>query len=181
MVITVDPIGGGLSSRPSDGQRERFPRYTIRDMVTAEGRLVQDVLKLKHLRAVAGASMGSFQALEWAIRYPDSIDRLVLVAPAARSDAHFRSIVTGIEAILTGSDRGWSASGRLRAAAALFMPWLRSDAYLVRRATQPIAPRWILWRKDGHGTGIRWICFTGTGPAPGTTSASRLATTYGRR
>lgn len=114
MVITVDSIGGGLSSRPSDGLGERFPRYTIRDMVAAEGRLVHNVLKLKHLRAVAGASMGSFQALEWAIRYPDSTDRLVLVAPAARSDAHFRSIVRGIETILTVDDRGWSATARLR-------------------------------------------------------------------
>jgi hypothetical protein len=33
MVITVDLGGGRLSSRPSDDLGERFPRYTIRDMV----------------------------------------------------------------------------------------------------------------------------------------------------
>jgi homoserine acetyltransferase len=94
--------------------------------------------------------MGSFQALEWAIRYPNSTDRLVLVAPAARSDAHFRSIVMGIETILTGEDRGWSATARLRVAAALFMPWLRSDAYLVRRGeaanraeVEALAQSWV--------------------------------------
>lgn len=133
MVITVDPIGGGLSSKPSDGLRDSFPHYTIRDMVAAEERLVHSVLKLDHLRVVAGASMGSFQALEWAVRYPDSTDRLVLVAPAARSDAHLRSIVDGMAAILDGDGERWDARPRLRAAAALFMPWLRSDAYLVRR------------------------------------------------
>ena len=132
-IITVDPIGGGLSSKPADGLGPHFPRYTIRDMVAAEARLVHDVLKIDRLHAIVGSSMGSFQALEWAVREPASTDRLILVAPAARSDAHFRSIVTGMEAILAPPAMGWSDAQRLHAAAALFMPWLRSDAYLVRR------------------------------------------------
>lgn len=133
LIITVDPIGGGASSKPADGLGAHFPRYTIRDMVTAEARLIRDVLKIEHLYAVAGASMGSFQALEWAVHQPIPIDRLVLVAPAARSDAHFRAIADGMEAVLGSEDLHWSAAARLRAAAALFMPWLRSDTYLVRQ------------------------------------------------
>lgn len=133
LIITVDPIGGGASSNPADGLGAQFPRYTIRDMVAAEARLIHDVLKIEHLHAVAGASMGSFQALEWAVHQPIPIGRLVLVAPAARSDAHFRAIADGMEAVLGGNDPHWSAAARLRAAAALFMPWLRSDAYLVRQ------------------------------------------------
>jgi homoserine O-acetyltransferase len=133
LIITVDPIGGGASSNPADGLGAHFPPYTIRDMVAAEARLIHDVLKIEHLHAVAGASMGSFQALEWAVHQPIPIDRLVLVAPAARSDAHFRAITDGMEAVLGGNDPHRSAAARLRAAAALFMPWLRSDAYLVRQ------------------------------------------------
>lgn len=133
LVISVDPIGGGLSSKPADGLGSRFPQYTIRDMVSAEARLVHDVLKIDRLHAIVGASMGSFQAIEWAIEEPVATDRLILVAPAARSDAHFRSIVAGMDAILASPDGAWTDPRRMHAAAALFMPWLRSDAYLVRR------------------------------------------------
>jgi homoserine O-acetyltransferase len=136
LIVTVDPIGGGLSSKPGDGLEARFPHYNIRDMVEAEARLVHDVLKIDHLHAVAGASMGSFQALEFAIRYPTSLDRLILVAPAARSDAHLRSIVSRLEATLKDGSGTPSDPARLHEAAAVFMPWLRSDSYLVRQGDE---------------------------------------------
>jgi homoserine O-acetyltransferase len=99
MVITVDQIGGGLSSRPTDSLGERFPRYTMPDVVAAEWRLsITSSSSSTFVRSPA--SMGSFRALGWAIRYPNSTARPVLVAPAARSDAHFRSIVMGIEAVM---------------------------------------------------------------------------------
>jgi homoserine O-acetyltransferase len=136
LIVTVDPIGGGLSSKPADGLGARFPHYNIRDMVEAEARLLRNVLHIDHLYAVAGGSMGSFQALEFAVQYPTLLDRLILVAPAARSDAHLRSIVRGLEAILAGDTGETPDAPRLRAAAAVFMPWLRSDAYLVRRGDE---------------------------------------------
>jgi homoserine O-acetyltransferase len=175
-VIAVDPIGGGRSSQPGDGLGSAFPRYTIRDMVEAQRRLLSG-LGIDHLHAVAGASMGSFQAVEWGVGHPDAMDRLLLVAPAARSDAHLRSIVEGMAQTLTANPH-WSDPGaraawspNLRAAAAQFYPWLRSDAYLDRRGTaadlaeaQALGDDWavhwdpvsLLWRyraSAGHDAG----------------------------
>ena len=92
-VIAVDGIGAGASSRPGDGLRGRFPRYSVRDMVRAEHALVTEGLGISRLAAVAGASMGAFQALEWAIHFPHVPARVVLLVPAARAGNIMRSIV----------------------------------------------------------------------------------------
>ncbi|HTP97540.1 MAG TPA: alpha/beta fold hydrolase, partial [Burkholderiales bacterium] len=57
-IILPDAIGTGKSSKPSDGMRARFPRYTYEDMVRAQYRLVSEHLGVKHLRLVLGNSMG---------------------------------------------------------------------------------------------------------------------------
>ena len=77
---------GPLSPRP--GVRERygghFPQITIRDMVNAQARLL-DNLGIRSLRVVTGASMGGMQALEWAASYPE---RVRAVAPIGVSGRH---------------------------------------------------------------------------------------------
>ncbi len=91
-VICSNVIGGcmgstGPSSRdPRSGQPygARFPVITIGDMVRAQVRLI-DALGIKRLLAVAGGSMGGFQALEWATAYPDRVAGSLLLATAARS------------------------------------------------------------------------------------------------
>ncbi len=76
-VILVDAIGDGISTSPSNSvsqPRMNFPKFTIRDMVESEHRLVSDVLRLTHLHAVMGLSMGGMQTFEWAVVYPDFMD-----------------------------------------------------------------------------------------------------------
>jgi homoserine O-acetyltransferase len=48
-------------------------------MVRAE-RAFLDVLGIERLAAVAGGSLGGMQALEWAVRYPDQVDAIVVIA-----------------------------------------------------------------------------------------------------
>ena len=55
-LIVPDGIGHGESSRPSDGLRMRFPRYTYDDMVAAQYRLLTEGLKVDHLRLVRWAA-----------------------------------------------------------------------------------------------------------------------------
>lgn len=72
-VVAVDAFGNGVSSSPSNSIAQSgsvFPRFTIRDMVRAQHRLVTDVLGLERLRAVVGISMGGMQAFEWLLTYP---------------------------------------------------------------------------------------------------------------
>ena len=79
-IILPDGIGHGTSSKPSDGLRARFPKYTYADMVTAQYRLVTEKLKLNHLELVMGTSMGGMQTWMWGEAYPDFMDGLVPLA-----------------------------------------------------------------------------------------------------
>jgi homoserine O-acetyltransferase/O-succinyltransferase len=74
---TLDPATG----RPYGA---RFPVVTIADMVRAQARLL-DRLGIRQLLAVAGGSMGGFQALEWATTYPERVRGAILLASSARS------------------------------------------------------------------------------------------------
>jgi homoserine O-acetyltransferase len=60
----------------------RFPVITIRDMVRAQRFLVEH-LGVRQLAMVAGGSIGGQQALEWAISYPDLVQKAVVVAATA--------------------------------------------------------------------------------------------------
>ena len=79
-IILPDGIGHGKSSKPSDGQRMRFPKYTYDDMVKAQYLLVTEGLHLPHLRLVMGTSMGAMHTWVWGYTYPDFMDALMPLA-----------------------------------------------------------------------------------------------------
>jgi homoserine O-acetyltransferase len=93
-VISANVLGGcygstGPSSAdPTTGRPygPSFPRYTIRDMVRAQARLVER-LGVTRLAAVIGGSMGGMQVLEWAAMYPDRVGSIVPIAIGARHSA----------------------------------------------------------------------------------------------
>ena len=77
---------GPSSSNPATGKpyAASFPVLTIGDMVAAQVRLI-DRLGIERLLAVAGGSMGGFQALEWATALPERVRGAILLATSARS------------------------------------------------------------------------------------------------
>ena len=79
-IILPDGIGHGKSSKPSNGLRARFPKYTYDDMVRAQHTLLVDGLKVDHLRLVLGTSMGAMHCWVWGEMYPDFVDGLVPLA-----------------------------------------------------------------------------------------------------
>jgi homoserine O-acetyltransferase/O-succinyltransferase len=76
MVTTTGPS----SINPDTGKAYgmSFPVIALRDSVRVHKALV-DSLGVKKLYAVAGASGGSIQAMEWAVLYPDFVDRAIAV------------------------------------------------------------------------------------------------------
>lgn len=79
-IILPDNIGHGRSSKPSDGERVRFPRYTYDDMVVLQHRVVTEALGIDHLFLVMGTSMGGMHTWLWGEKYPDMMDGLVPLA-----------------------------------------------------------------------------------------------------
>jgi len=79
---------GPTSMDPATGRRfgPGFPRFTVRDMVEVQRRLL-DRLGVGRLRAVVGGSMGGMQALEWAATHPERVGSLVAIGIGARHSA----------------------------------------------------------------------------------------------
>jgi homoserine O-acetyltransferase/O-succinyltransferase len=86
-VVSTNLLGGcrgttGPSSvDPATGREygPDFPVITVADMVRTE-RAFLDELGIERLAAVAGGSLGGMQAFEWAIQFPDQVDRVVSIA-----------------------------------------------------------------------------------------------------
>jgi homoserine O-acetyltransferase/O-succinyltransferase len=81
-IVLPDGIGHGKSSKPSDGLRTRFPKYTYDDMVRAQHLMLTEGLKVNHLKLVLGTSMGAMHCWVWGEMYPDFVDGLVPLASA---------------------------------------------------------------------------------------------------
>jgi homoserine O-acetyltransferase/O-succinyltransferase len=91
-LVATELFGNGQSSSPSNTPEPfhgpRFPVTTIRDNVAAVHRLLTEELKVTHVRAVIGFSMGAQQAFQWAVSHPQFADRIVATAGTARTWPH---------------------------------------------------------------------------------------------
>src|SRR5206468_7643837 len=91
-LVATELFGNGNSSSPSNTPEPyhgpRFPVTTIRDNVEAVRRLLTEELKITHLRAIIGFSMGAQQAFQWAVSYPNFADRIAATAGTAKCYPH---------------------------------------------------------------------------------------------
>ncbi|MCL2283154.1 MAG: glutamine-hydrolyzing GMP synthase, partial [Fibromonadales bacterium] len=93
-VICSNNLGGckgttgpsSIDPRTGEPYGSKFPHITIGDMVNAQKKLA-DHLGIKKLFAVIGGSMGGFQAITWALEYPDFVERCALIASGTRLSA----------------------------------------------------------------------------------------------
>jgi homoserine O-acetyltransferase len=92
-VVAPNMLGGcqgttGPASLAPDGYEwgPRFPFTTIRDQVTAQAAF-SDVIGIDRWAAVIGGSMGGMQSLEWAVSYPDRVERVAVIAAPPDSTA----------------------------------------------------------------------------------------------
>lgn len=141
-VVFPDGIGHGRSSKPSDGLRMRFPKYTYDDMVEAQHRLLVDGLRVGHLRVVMGTSMGCMHAWVWGERYPGFMDALVPLACAPTAIVGRNRMIrkTIIDAIMNDPDwkGGDYTEPPLRGMrAAMAGLWVMTSAPLVQQRQAP--------------------------------------------
>ena len=95
-IVCTDAIGNGLTTSPSNSTaqpRLKFPKFTIRDMVASQHRLLTEQLALNHVLAVIGPSMGGMQTLQWGVSHPEFMDGLVALVPLAKTPAWTVSVL----------------------------------------------------------------------------------------
>lgn len=75
-VITTGPAT--INPETGDPYGLDFPIVNIRDFVNVQHALLKS-LSITKLHAVVGASMGSYQAIEWASAYPDMVEKVISI------------------------------------------------------------------------------------------------------
>jgi len=75
-IISIDALGNGISTSPSNYKND-FPQITIRDMVNSQYKFLTENLGIKHIYGAVGGSLGGMQVLEWAVAYPDFMDKVI--------------------------------------------------------------------------------------------------------
>jgi homoserine O-acetyltransferase len=138
-LVATELFGNGSSSSPSNTPEPfhgpRFPVMTIRDNVEAVHRLLVEDLKVTHLRAVIGFSMGAQQAFQWAVSYPAFMDRVVATSGTAKTYGHGIVRLEGQIAALTadqsfnGGDYTAPPTKGLEAFGMVWAAWLYSQEW----------------------------------------------------
>jgi homoserine O-acetyltransferase len=109
-IIAVDQLGNGISSSPNNTpapqDRSRFPIVTIRDDVAAQYRLATELFGLPSVALVTGFSMGAQQAFQWAVSYPEFVERIAPFCGTAKTTPHNLAFIEGVRAALT-ADTAW--------------------------------------------------------------------------
>jgi homoserine O-acetyltransferase len=121
-----------------------FPPVTIADIVRAQASALESI-GIRKLHAVVGASIGGMQALQWAIDFPDRVERCIAIgaAPLGAMGLAFNHLQR--EAIRL--DPGWQggryqrqpASGLALARAIAMCTYKSSQLYEQRHGRRPNA------------------------------------------
>src|SRR5579862_612520 len=138
-LIATELFGNGRSSSPSNTpdafHGPRFPVTTIRDNVEAVHQLLTTKLGVRHLQAVIGFSMGAQQAFQWAVSYPDYMDRIVATSGTAKTYGHgivrLESEITALttDEAFKGGDYATEPVKGIQAFSLVWTAWLFSQEW----------------------------------------------------
>jgi homoserine O-acetyltransferase/O-succinyltransferase len=147
-LVATELFGNGHSSSPSNTPEPfhapRFPVTTIRDNVQAVHRLLTEELKVTHVRAIVGFSMGAEQAFQWAVSYPQFADKIVATSGTAKCYPHgivrLESQIAAITAdpVFANGDYKIQPKSGLQTFGLVWTAWLFSQEWWRKE----------LWRED---------------------------------
>ena len=118
---------------------------TIRDNVEGVHRLLTEELKVRHLRAIIGFSMGAQQAFQWAVSYPAFADKIVATSGTAKTYPHGIVRLEGQIAALTADvafengDYKTPPKKGLEAFGMVWAGWLYSQEWWRKELWRPTA------------------------------------------
>jgi homoserine O-acetyltransferase len=90
-VVAIDALSDGVSSSPSNSSAQRgadFPAISMGDLVRSQHQVLTRELGLEHVHAVSGLSMGGMQALQWAVSFPDFMDKVIPIVGTPKQTAY---------------------------------------------------------------------------------------------
>lgn len=149
-LVATELFGNGHSSSPSNTPEPfhgpRFPVMNIRDNVNAVHQLITQDLKITHLRAIIGFSMGAQQAFQWAVSFPAFADKIVATSGTAKTYPHGVVRLEGQTAALTADaafkdgDYTSPPTKGLEAFATVWTAWLYSQEWWRKELWRTTAP-----------------------------------------
>ncbi|MCX8057123.1 MAG: alpha/beta fold hydrolase [Ignavibacteria bacterium] len=105
-IICVDALGNGISTSPSNSlkqRNEKFPKFTMRDIVATQYKLLTEEFGIKKLYAAIGGSMGSMQSLQLAVSYPNFVQKVVAYVPTPWSSSYDMLLWSTREQLITSA------------------------------------------------------------------------------
>jgi len=150
-IICPGLLGNGASSSPSNAPAPHagaaFPAIATLDNVRLQRRLLQECLGVDSLALVMGRSMGAQTAWQWAVSYPEQVQRMFALCGSAKTTAHNYVFLDSLKAALQSDGRfrdgyyteppvdGLRAIGRAYAAWALSAEFYRQNLHMRQGAS----------------------------------------------
>ncbi|MBW8711991.1 MAG: alpha/beta fold hydrolase, partial [Mycobacterium sp.] len=138
-IIVPNMLGNGLSSSPSNTpppyDKARFPHVTFYDQVHQQHKLVTEKFGIEKLPLVTGWSMGAGQTYQWAVSFPDMVERACPFCGSSKTSEHNIVFLEGVKGALSADavfNYGWydeKPVKGLRAAARVYAGWGFSQAF----------------------------------------------------
>ncbi len=145
-IVIAGMFGNGASSSPSHGAMGLAEQGWIvrhHDNVAAQRQLLAEVFGVERLPLIYGWSMGAQQAYQWAVDYPELVERICCVCGSARTSPHNRLFCLSLRQALT-ADRHWNGEGfgatpdqGLRTYALIYASWAASQPFF-RTIAEPM-------------------------------------------
>ncbi len=135
-IVAPDFVGNArlrqdLTTGPTNsGLKMDFPRYTMRDSVNVEYRLVKEYLGIDQVLAAIGASIGAMKAYQLGVSYPSFVKGIIPIAGSPATSPMVRTMLRNWMDIVQ-LDAGWyggsyeeNPTTGLVTALMNFVPWL---------------------------------------------------------
>jgi homoserine O-acetyltransferase len=148
-IIATDCLGNtnirqDLTTGPTNSRlKMRFPRYTLRDSVNLEYKLLKEYLGFDHILAVTGASMGATKSYQFTVSYPTYISGIIPIAGNPMTNPRQNYVISMMMNTIA-LDSGWyggnyetNPTTGLITALMSFVSWLYTDEWFATNLKTP--------------------------------------------
>lgn len=148
-VVATDFLGNArvrheLTTGPTNsGLKMAFPRYTTRDWIKADYRLLTEHLGIERIVAAVGASIGGMNAYQLAVSHPDFVQAIIPIAGSPATNPRTKTVLRNIMNTIA-LDNGWfggrydenPATG-LATALMHLVPWWLTEEWFAANVSTP--------------------------------------------